>query len=383
MTTPRIASAHGFAALTALALLAIPFAASAFDVPGWYIGAHAGRTLARIDDPRISSRLLGSGFASAAITDDDRDTGYKLFAGYQMNRYFAVEGGYFDLGKFGFHANTVPAGTLDGSTTLKGVNLDLVARLPLSERWSAFGRVGATHAQARDHFSGSGAVVVTDPDPRKRATNLKFGAGLQYDFSEAFGMRAEVERMRVDDAVGNKGDVDMVSIGLVYRFDGPVGRPVPAVAMAPAPAPIPAPAVVAPPPPPPPAPPMVSKVSFSADALFDFDRATLKPDGQRALDKFAGELKGARFDQIVVTGHTDRIGSEAYNLKLSAARAEAVKRYLVAQGGVPATAIVTRGVDGAEPATRPGDCKGNKRTKALIACLAPDRRVEVEVTGTR
>ena len=129
------------------------------------------------------------------------------------------------------------------------------------------------------------------------------------------------------------------------------------------------------------------KVTFSADSsadsLFDFDKSTVKPAGKQALDKFAVDLRGANFDVITVTGHTDRIGSHAYNMKLSTRRAEAVKTYLVESAGVPAGKIEARGVDGANPVTQPGECKGKKATKKLIACLGPDRRVEVEVVATR
>src|SRR4029077_15566699 len=134
--------------------------------------------------------------------------------------------------------------------------------------------------------------------------------GLQYAFTESFGMRAEAERYRVDDAVGNKGDLDMFSVGILYGF----GRSAPTPAPPPAPAPIVASATepTPPPPPPPPAPPPRKKVSFSADSLFDFGKDTVRPAGKQALDNFAAELKGARFEVITVTGYTDRIGSQAY-----------------------------------------------------------------------
>lgn len=134
-------------------------------------------------------------------------------------------------------------------------------------------------------------------------------------------------------------------------------------------------------------PPEPRKATFaadsSADALFGFGKATVTPAGKQSLDKFAAELKDANFDIITVTGHTDRIGSKKYNLKLSAQRAEAVKAYLVESAGVPADKIATKGVASVYPVTKPGECKGNKATKQLIACLAPDRRVEVEVSTTR
>jgi OOP family OmpA-OmpF porin len=72
-----------------------------------------------------------------------------------------------------------------------------------------------------------------------------------------------------------------------------------------------------------------SSVSFSADSLFDFGKETVRPAGKAALDGFAAQLKGAQFDVITVTGHTDRMGSHAYNMKLSARRAESMKAYLV------------------------------------------------------
>ena len=221
-------------------------------------------------------------------------------------------------------------------------------------------------------------------NPTKRDTNLKVGLGLQYNFTEALAMRMEAERYRINDAVGNKGDIDLISLGLIYRFGEKAPAPAPRavvpepVAVAPTPEPV---VVVTPPPPPPP--PMPTKVSFSADSLFDFGKATVKPDGKQALDKFAGDLRGANFDVITVTGHTDRIGSHAYNMKLSTHRAESVQNYLVESAGIPAGKIVAKGVDGSDPVTKPGECKGTKATKKLIACLQPDRRVEVEVSATK
>ncbi|MDB5764781.1 MAG: flagellar motor protein MotB [Herminiimonas sp.] len=374
----KLAKASGMLGLAALAAIAGPFAMA--DDTGWYVGTNIGQSRAKIDDPRITSSLLSGGFTTPSISDDDRNTGYKIFGGYQFNRNFALEGGYFDLGKFGFTANTVPAGTLSGNIKIRGLNLDLVGILPITEKFSAFGRAGVNYADARDSFTGTGAVRVTNPSPSTRDTNYKVGLGLQYAFTEALAMRAEVERYRINDAVGNKGDVDLVSVGLVYRFGGKTPAPRAATPEYVAAAPEPQPVVVTPPPPPPPVP---TKVTFSADSLFDFNKAAVKPAGKQALDKFAADLRGADFDVITVTGHTDRISSHAYNLKLSARRAEAVKAYLVESAGIPAGKIGAKGVNGSDPVTKPGECKGNKATRKLIACLQPDRRVEVEVSGTR
>jgi OOP family OmpA-OmpF porin len=376
----KLAIASGTLSLVALAAITSPFAMA--DDTGWYGGANIGQSRAKIDDERIISGLRAGGLATTSITDDDRDTGYKIFGGYQLNKNFAVEGGYFNLGRFGYKATTSPAGTLSGNIKLKGLNLDLVGILPITEKFSAFGRAGVNYAEAKDSFSGTGLVRVSNPNPSKRDTNYKFGLGVQYAFTEALAMRAEVERYRINDAVGNKGDIDLVSVGLVYRFGAKSPTPVPRaaapelVAVAPAPEPV----AVMPPPPPAPAP---TKVVFSADSLFDFDKENVKPAGREALDKFAADLRGTQFDVISVTGHTDRIGSDAYNMKLSTRRAEAVKTYLVEPAGIPAGKIVARGTSGSEPVTKPGECKGDKATKKLIACLQPDRRVEVEVSGTR
>ena len=379
----KLARVSGTLGLAALAAIASPFAVA--DDTGWYGGVNVGRSSAKIDNANITSNLLGGGLATSSISKDDSDTGYKLFGGYKFNRNFAVEGGYFDLGRFGFTATTVPAGTLNGNIKLKGVNLDAVGILPITENFSAFGRVGVNYAEARDSFSGTGAVNVLNSNPSKREANLKFGGGLQYDFTQSLGMRVEAERYRINDAVGSKGDIDLVSVGLVYRFGGKTPAPAPR-AMAPAPvaaAPAPVAAVVTPPPPPVAAPPVPAKVTFSADSLFDFGKAEVKPAGKQELDKLGADLRGVDFDIIRVTGHTDRIGSHEYNMELSTRRAEAVKAYLVESAGIPAGKIAARGTDGSDPVTKPGDCKGEKASKALIACLQPDRRVEVEVSGTK
>ena len=126
----------------------------------------------------------------------------------------------------------------------------------------------------------------------------------------------------------------------------------------------------------------LKKSRCRADELFDFDKAVLKPGGKQALDDLVSQLQGVKYDTIVAIGYTDRIGSDAYNKKLSVRRADAVKAYLVKQKGIDADRVFVDGKGEANPVT--GDtCKGNKKTKALVACLAPDRRVEVEVAGTR
>lgn len=130
-----------------------------------------------------------------------------------------------------------------------------------------------------------------------------------------------------------------------------------------------------------PAKPAPQKINFSADALFDFDKSEVKPKGKAMLDDLVNVLKGANYEVILAIGHTDRIGSVKYNQKLSVKRAEAVKQYLVSKG-IAANRIYADGKGKSQPVTKPGDCKMSNR-KALIACLQPDRRVDVEVTGSK
>lgn len=123
------------------------------------------------------------------------------------------------------------------------------------------------------------------------------------------------------------------------------------------------------------------KVSFSADALFGFDKSTLRPEGKLELDNLARDLNGVSYDTIHVAGHTDRIGSDKYNQKLSEERANAVRDYLVSKD-IAANRITVEGKGELQPVTQLGDCTGPK-SKKLIACLQPDRRVDIEVTGTK
>ena len=346
--------------LAIIAALASPYAL-AQDSYG-YVGGNFGQSKATIDDERITGGLLSGGFATSSIADDDQDTGYKIFAGYRFNRYFAIEGGYFDLGNFGFQATTVPTGTFNGDIKLRGVNLDLVGFVPIGDSFSLFGRVGADYAEAKDHFTGTGLVNVTgNPNPSKRAANYKFGVGVQYDFSNALSLRAEAERYRIDDAVGNKGDIDLLSVGLLYRFGGVTEAPPPS-----APTPPSEPVAYTPP-------PHLEKYTLAATELFAFDSAKLQMPEPK-LDEIADALNAnPGINDVVITGYTDRIGSEQYNQKLSERRAQAVKDYLTSKG-IDASRLQAVGKGEANPVVVCTD----KVRATLIKCLEPNRRVEVE-----
>jgi OOP family OmpA-OmpF porin len=127
--------------------------------------------------------------------------------------------------------------------------------------------------------------------------------------------------------------------------------------------------------------PLPNKVSFSADALFAFDKSMIKPEGKTMLDDLVQQLSGTQYDKVILVGHADRIGNAAYNQKLSERRAAAVKGYLV-QKQLPSDRISASGKGEAEPVTKPTDCSAVKMPK-LVECLQPDRRVDVEMTGTK
>lgn len=129
-----------------------------------------------------------------------------------------------------------------------------------------------------------------------------------------------------------------------------------------------------PPPPPPPAPPKPTseKVTFAADALFDFDKSVIKPEARAKLDDLVSKLAGVNLEVIVAVGHTDSIGTDAYNQRLSSRRADAVKQYLVSKG-IEANRIYTEGKGESQPVADNRTADGRSK----------NRRVEIEVIGTR
>ena len=146
----------------------------------------------------------------------------------------------------------------------------------------------------------------------------------------------------------------------------PVAAPAPAPATAapaaaPAPAPAPAPVVAA-----------SSKVTYAADAFFDFDKSVLKPAGKAKLDDLVSKVKGINLEVIIAVGHTDSVGTDEYNQKLSIRRAEAVKAYLVNKG-IEKNRVYTEGKGEKQPVA------DNKTREGR----AKNRRVEIEVVGTR
>ena len=351
---------------------------------GWYAGFNLGESRADIEREGIDNTLLANGFFTNSITKDDQDFAGKILGGYSFNRYFAIEGSYFNLGNFGSVTQlqrllppTNPAYSMFGETSVEGLGLDLVGTYPISEKFSAFARAGLNHAWVDEGF-GLGPASALFSDRSDADTQQKYGLGLQYNVSDRVSLRTEFERYYLDNPTGIEDKVDMVSLGAVFRF----GAPVRAAAPAPAPAPVAAAPAPRPAPAPAPAPaPQPTRLTLSADALFGFDSAEMNTAGRQEMDQLVEQLRGLQYEVLNVTGHTDRIGSQPYNLRLSQRRADTVRDYLIGSG-IPAGDITARGINGEQPVVPANQCTGPVND-ALKACLQPDRRVEVEVAAVR
>jgi OOP family OmpA-OmpF porin len=166
-----------------------------------------------------------------------------------------------------------------------------------------------------------------------------------------------------DGAITEKAAAPVAMADPVKPAPEVVVPPTPAVVTPPAPAVVPAPA---------PAPAVASKVTYAADAFFDFDKSVIKPEGKAKLDDLADKVKAINLEVIIAVGHTDSVGSDAYNQKLSMRRSQAVKAYLVSKG-IDKTRIYTEGKGEKQPVA-------DNKTKDG---RAKNRRVEIEVVGSR
>ena len=179
---------------------------------GFYAGAGVGATRLKLD----TTGLIGSA--------DEEDTGWKLFAGYQFNKYIGLEGGYYDLGKASFAGTLAtaippfPAGTA-ASVNLKSkaYALSAVGTLPLGRSaFSLTARLGIAYSEAdADVRLGAGATASSSDD----ATELTYGLGVRYDVTRSFSVRGEWERFRIGGSnIGDKSDVDLFTLNAYYRF---------------------------------------------------------------------------------------------------------------------------------------------------------------------
>jgi len=220
------ASKCGLKLLAPIALVALAGYATGVCAQdqGWYVGGSIGQSKA--DNAGSCSDLSGIFNPGFACSSNDTSTGWKLFGGYQVNKYFAVEGAYVDLGEFKISASgtvaAIPA-TASGSDKATGFSLDAVGTLPISEQFGLLARIGifAWTLDASATASGGGipgGSASTQDKPT--GTGLDFGVGAKYDFARNFGVRAEYQRFQ---SIGNdntgKSDVDLISASAVYRFN--------------------------------------------------------------------------------------------------------------------------------------------------------------------
>lgn len=189
---------------------------------GWYLGLSGGETRSDLGGSDLDSTWSSQGF-TASSSVDNTDNGWKLYAGYNYSKYFAVEGGWVDLGKVSFNSTVsaapagYSAGTLNGDVKTKGgVFLDAVGTLPLQNNFSVFGKLGLYDIETELNASGTSGTV----NNSETRAGYKYGVGAGYDFARNFGARLEWERFN---KVGDKNktgeaDIDLLSVGLTYKF---------------------------------------------------------------------------------------------------------------------------------------------------------------------
>ena len=301
---------------------------------------------------------------------------YGVFGGYQIlnrdNLGLAVELGYDDFGRvkgrslgqtYFKHTNHGAHLSFKGSYNLGGLTSAL-------DGLDVYGRAGVALVRSDYKFYDvtNGGARIHDAGRHSLRTSGMFAAGVEYALPSLpeLALRLEyqwltrVGKLRTEDRPNSSVDynpwIGSINAGLSYRF-GQGAAPVVA-------------------------PEVVSKTfNLSSDVTFAFGKANLKPQAKATLDGIYGEIAQVNNANVAVAGYTDRIGKDAPNLKLSQRRADSVANYLVAKG-VPAQNISAVGHGKANPVTG-STCDAVKGRKALIACLAPDRRVEIAVNGTK
>lgn len=293
---------------------------------------------------------------------------YGVFGGYQIlnqdNFGLAAELGYDDFGRVKYREK----GIIRAKHTNHGAHLSLKGSYEVLDGLDVYGKAGVALVRSdyKIYKTGSGTRE-RDKGRHSLRTSGLFSVGAEYAVLPELAVRLEyqwltrVGKYRTQDKPNSATNynpwIGSINVGISYRF-GQGEAPVVA------------------------APEMVSKTfSLNSDVTFAFGKANLKPQAQATLDSIYGEISQVKSAKVAVAGYTDRIGSDAFNVKLSQERADSVANYFVAKG-VAADAISATGYGEANPVTG-ATCDQVKGRKALIACLAPDRRVEIAVNGTK
>ncbi len=295
---------------------------------------------------------------------------YGVFGGYQIlnqnNLGLAVELGYDDFGraKLRTKGETTAKHTNHGAHLSLKPSYDLGGLTPVLSGLDVYGKVGAALVRS-DYKVSEGATGFSDAArAHSLETSLLLGAGVEYAITPELAARVEYTWLnnvgKLKNADGTRHDytpeIHAVTAGLSYRF-GQGAAPMAA-------------------------PEVVNKTfTLNSDVTFAFGKSTLKPEAAATLDGIYGEIAQVANPAVQVNGYADRIGKDASNLKLSQRRAETVANYLVSKG-VNAGSVTATGYGEANPVTG-NTCDAVKGRKALIACLAPDRRVDVQVQGNK
>jgi len=197
----------------------------------WYMGVGIGATAASIPDQTVNNAnavfVAANGAASTIVDEKNRSTGLKVFLGYKFHSNFAVEGGYASLGTTSIHSDfrsagvpSTSVGTFDLDYKMTAPFIDAVGTFPLNDKWSLIGRVGLSYTKTSANINGSPlTLLVSSNDKSENKIREKFGAGVDYNINAGFTVRAEWERYKAPDPLGDKVfDVDMASVSVLFRF---------------------------------------------------------------------------------------------------------------------------------------------------------------------
>lgn len=353
-------------ALVVAGLAAASVAQAAPQENTFYAGVKAGQ--GSFHDGINNNGAIKGDFSSTNYGYRRNTFTYGVFGGYQIlnqdNFGLAAELGYDNFGRVKFRAE----GKTKAKHTNHGAHLSLKGSYEVLDGLDVYGKAGVALVRSDYKFydDANGTRDHKKSRHTARASGL-FAVGAEYAVLPELAVRLEyqwltrVGKYRPQDkpntAINYNPWIGSINAGISYRF-GQGAAPVVA------------------------APEVVSKTfSLNSDVTFAFGKANLKPQAQATLDSIYGEMSQVKSAKVAVAGYTDRIGSDAFNVKLSQERADSVANYFVAKG-VAADAISATGYGKANPVTG-ATCDQVKGRKALIACLAPDRRVEIAVNGTK
>ncbi len=193
--------------------------------PGWYAGISLGSATANLD--RQFTEVTGA--TASSVSADDKSNYGKIYAGYQLQPWFALEGGFTNLGTYGATRTvTSPsAGSLNAKVRTRGIHIDAVFMARTQTNFTPFGKIGVVTANTRIEYAATGAVaLVGDSDHDQNDGFLKLGVGLSYAFARNLAARIEFEHLNAgrknsdspEDDVDVYRDINAFSLGLVYRF---------------------------------------------------------------------------------------------------------------------------------------------------------------------